>query len=70
MRKKGAIALLLGIAGFFYCSSRLAELPPLPEGLSLSEGLREVAGRWDIARYGCGGVGLLGLLMTLFPKGR
>lgn len=70
MRNFGAILLLLGIAGFFYASSRLGEAEPLPEGLSISEGLQHPAGRWDVARYGCAAVGGFGLLMALFPKGR
>ena len=70
MRNFGAILLLLGILGFFYTSSRLDEAEPLPEGLSISEGLKEPAGRWEMARYGCGVVAGFGLLMALFPKGR
>jgi hypothetical protein len=70
MRTFGAILLLLGVLGFFYASSRLGEVEPLPEGLSVSEGLRYPAGRWDLARYGCAAIGGFGLLMALFPKGR
>jgi hypothetical protein len=70
MRNFGAILLLLGILGFFYSSSRLGEAEPLPEGLSIAEGLREPAGRWDMARYGCAAVAGFGLLMAMFPKGR
>ena len=70
MRNFGAILLLLGILGFFYASSRLDEVEPLPEGLSVSEGLKEPAGRWEMARYGCGAAAGFGLLMAMFPKGR
>jgi hypothetical protein len=70
MRNWGGIFLLLGILGFFYASSRLGEVEPLPEGLSVSEGLKEPAGRWEMARYGCGAVAGIGLLMAMFPKGR
>jgi len=70
MRNFGATLLLLGIVGFFYASSKLDEAEALPEGLSISEGLRHPAGRWDLARYGGGAVAGFGLLMALFPKGR
>jgi len=70
MRNFGLVLLLLGILGFFYCSSRLDAVDPLPEGLSISEGLRLPAGRWDMARYGCAAAAGFGLLMAMFPKGR
>jgi hypothetical protein len=70
MRNFGLIVLILGILAFFYASSRLDEAEPLPEGLSVSEGLREPAGRWELARYACGGLAGFGLLMAMFPKGR
>ena len=70
MRNFGLIVLIFGIFGFFYASSRLDDVPPLPEGLSISESLKEPAGRWQMARYACAGVGGFGLLMALFPKGR
>ena len=70
MRNLGAILLVLGILGFFYTSSRLDEAAPLPEGLSVSEGLKEPAGRWEMARYGCAAAAGFGLLMAMLPKGR
>jgi hypothetical protein len=70
MRNFGAILLVLGILGFFYSSSRLDEAQPLPEGLSINEALKEPAGRWEMARYGCAAAAGFGLLMALFPKGR
>jgi hypothetical protein len=70
MRNLGATLLLLGILGFFYSSSRIGEVGPLPPGLSVSEGLKESAGRWEMARYGCIAAAALGLLMVMFPKGR
>ncbi|HUL78177.1 MAG TPA: hypothetical protein VL691_13010 [Vicinamibacteria bacterium] len=70
MRSFGAVLLLLGILGFFYASSRLDDVEPLPQGLSVGEGVRLPAGRWQIARYGCGAVAGLGLLLAMFPKGR
>jgi hypothetical protein len=70
VRNFGAVLLLLGILGFFYASSRLGEAEPLAQGLSVSEGLGEPAGRWEVARYACAAAAGLGLLMALFPKGR
>jgi len=70
MRNSGVILLILGILAFFYASSRLEEAEPLPEGLSVSEGLKEPAGRWQMMRYACAGVAGFGLLMAMFPKGR
>jgi hypothetical protein len=70
MRNLGAILMLAGILGFFYCSDRLSRVEPLPEGLSVSEGLERPAGRWEMARYGCAAAAGFGLLMAFFPKGR
>ena len=70
MRNFGSILMIVGIAGFFYCSSRLSEVAPLAPELSIDEGLKQPAGRWDMARYGCAGVAAFGLLMAMFPKGR
>jgi hypothetical protein len=70
MRNFGAILLVLGILGFFYISSRLDEVEPLPEGLTVVEGLKEPTGRWEMARYGCAAAAGIGLLMAMFPKGR
>jgi hypothetical protein len=70
MRNFGSILVILGIGGFFYCSSRLSDAQPLPPDLSISEGLEQPAGRWDMGRYGCAAVAGFGLLMAMFPKGR
>jgi hypothetical protein len=70
MRNFGAVLVLLGILGFLYATSRLDEAAPLPEGISVTEGLNQPAGRWEMARYGCAGVAGFGLLMAMFPKGR
>lgn len=70
MRNFGALVLLLGIGGFLYCSSRLSEMAPLPQGLSIDDSLSQPAGRWEVARYACGAAAGFGLLMALFPKGR
>jgi hypothetical protein len=70
MRNSGAILLVLGIGGFLYCSGRLEEVAPLPQGMSMSESLSQPAGRWELARYGSAAVAGFGLLMAMFPKGR
>ena len=70
MRNFGGIMLVLGVLGFFYCTGQRDEYPALPEGLSLSESLRQPAGKWDVGRYVCAGVAGFGLLMAFFPKGR
>ena len=70
MRNFGGILLVLGVLGFFYASSRLGEAEPVPAGTSISEGLQYPAGRWDVARYGCIGAAVVGLLIAMFPKGR
>lgn len=68
MRNLGGILLLLGSLGFFYASSQLEDLEPVPQGLSVSEGLRYPAGRWDVARYACAAAAAFGLLLALVPK--
>jgi hypothetical protein len=70
MRNAGLVLLILGILAFFYVSSRLDDVTPLPEGLSVSESLKQPAGRWQMLRYASAGVAGFGLLMALFPKGR
>jgi hypothetical protein len=70
MRNLGGILLLLGVLGFFYASSQLSDLEPVPQGLGIREGLAYPAGRWEMARYGCAAAAGFGLLMALFPKGR
>ncbi|HSD25941.1 MAG TPA: hypothetical protein VLL75_01500 [Vicinamibacteria bacterium] len=70
MRNFGGVLLILGILAFFYTSSRLEEAEPLSEGLSIVEGLKEPAGRWEMARYGSAAAAGFGLLLAMFPKGR
>jgi hypothetical protein len=70
MRNFGGILMILGILGFFYCVSQLSNYDPLPEGLSISDALKQPAGRWDVGRYVCAAAGGFGLLMALYPKGR
>jgi hypothetical protein len=70
MRNFGGIMLLVGVLGFFYCTGQRDNYPALPEGLSLSDSMRQPAGKWDVGRYVCAGVACFGLLMAFFPKGR
>jgi len=70
MRNIGGILLIFGILAFFYASSRLDDVEPLPAGLSIGESLKAPAGRWQMVRYACAGVAGFGLLMALFLKGR
>ena len=70
MRNLGGIALLLGIVGFLYSSSRLAEAPVRNEEASITESLRHSGGQWEVARYGAAALAGFGLLMLIFPKGR
>jgi hypothetical protein len=70
MRNLGAVLVVLGILGFLYSSSRLEESAPLPQGLTISESLKEPAGRWEVARYACAAAAGFGVLMAMFPKGR
>jgi hypothetical protein len=70
MRYFGLILLLSGVLGFFCTSSRLENLAPLPSDTTLSDTLRQPAGRWAVARWGCAGAAAVGLLLAMFPKGR
>ncbi len=70
MRNFGAILLLIGVLGFLYASTRLSDLEPAPAHSTLRESLEYPAGRWEMARYGAAGAAFIGLLLTLYPKGR
>jgi len=70
MRNFGGLLLLLGVLGFFYASSQLEKLDPVPAGTTVSEGLAYPSGRWEMIRYACAGAGFLGVLLAMFPKGR
>jgi hypothetical protein len=70
MRNFGGFLLVLGIVGFLYCSSKLSEAGSVPEGKSISESLEYEAGKWEVGRYACAGIGAFGFLMAMFPKGR
>ena len=70
MRNCGGILLLLGVLGFFYASTQLEQVEPLPPGVSVSEAMSRPAGRWETARDGSAGAAGIGLLLALFPTGR
>jgi hypothetical protein len=70
MRNWGVILLLGGIIAFFYCTSRLSSLAPVPEAVELGDYLRYEAGKWELGRYVSAGVAGIGFLLALFPKGR
>lgn len=70
MRTLGALLLLVGIVGFFYCSSQMSGLAPIPEGTSLGDYVRTDAGRFELGRYLSLVSGLIGGLLSMFPKGR
>ena len=70
MRNFGGILLLLGVLGFFYSSSQIERLEPVPAGKTVSESLEYPSGRWEMVRYACAGAGFIGVLLALFPKGR
>jgi hypothetical protein len=70
MRNLGLILLAGGFLAFFYCTTRLSGLEPVPDGVAVSEYLRYDAGVWELGRYAAAVAGLIGLLMSFFPKGR
>jgi hypothetical protein len=70
MRNFGFVVMVLGIAGFFYCSAKLSEAGTVPQGESIGTTVQTSAGRWEIGRYACAGAGAFGFLMMMFPKGR
>ncbi len=70
MRTLGGLLLLGGIGGFLYCSSRLSGVDPVVAGASLGDYLHTDAGRLELGRYASLVAGLIGLLLSLFPKGR
>lgn len=70
MRGFGAVLLLAGALGFLTASQKTSEYGPPAAEQSVSESLREPAGRWELARYGCATAAALGLILALFPKGR
>jgi hypothetical protein len=70
MRTLGGLLLLVGIVGFFYCSAHMSEVDLIPEGTSLSHYLEYDAGKYELGRYLSLISGMIGIIMSLFPKGR
>jgi hypothetical protein len=70
MRNFGGILMVVGVAGFLYCSSQLSTLEPVPEGLTAVESLDHPAGRYEIGRWASACAAGFGFLMAMFPKGR
>jgi hypothetical protein len=70
MRNFGFVLLLVGVVGFFYCSSRASELAPLRAGLSVSESLETERGQWDAWRYAAAAAAFTGFVLAMVPQGR
>lgn len=70
MRTLGGLLLLIGAVGFFYCSSQLSDLPPVPDGTALGDYIRYESGKFELGRYVGMCTAFVGLLLALFPKGR
>jgi hypothetical protein len=70
MRNFGWVLLLVGVAAFFYCGSRAAELEPLRPGLSVSESMETDRGKWDAGRYAGAAAAFTGLVLTMLTRGR
>ena len=70
MRNLGLLLLALGVLGFLYCSSQLANLAPVPPGVELGDYLDYEAGKLELARYAAAMFGFIGLLLAFFPQGR
>jgi hypothetical protein len=70
MRTLGGILLLGGLLGFFYCTSQLEGVEPLPEGMDVMESVRHPTGRYEVGRWAALCVAGIGVLLALYPKGR
>jgi hypothetical protein len=70
MRTLGALLLLVGIVGFFYCSSHMSGLEAIPEGTSLGDYVKYDAGKFELGRYASLVAALIGVILSMFPKGR
>jgi hypothetical protein len=70
MRNLGLILLLGGILGFFYCTSQMSTLAPLPGDAGVGDYLRNQVGRLELARYVAAGAAVIGAILALFPRGR
>ena len=70
MRNLGLIFLFGGILVFFYCTTQLSGLDPVPAQATLGQYFDYPAGRFEIGRYAAVCVAGIGLLLALFPRGR
>jgi len=70
MRNLGGILLLVGVLGFFYCSSQLSRAEPVPPEKSISQSLQYPAGRFELGRYAAAMAAAVGVILAMFPKGR
>ena len=70
MRTFGLLLLVVGIVGFFYCSTHLDKLEPVPEGLSITQSLKYPAGKMEVGRFAAVAAGGIGVLFLMFPQGR
>lgn len=70
MRKFGLVLLCGGALLFFFCSTQMSDLPPVPDGTSLGDYFQYEAGKYDLGRYAAAMIGLIGAVLTLFPQGR
>ena len=70
MRTLGLVMLALGVLGFLYCSSQLSGLPPIPEGVELSDYMQYESGKLELGRYVAAMAGFIGALLAFFPQGR
>jgi len=70
MRRLGFVVFAIGAGAYFYCSTQLAAVEPVPPGLSIEESVRYPAGQYQIGEYAGAMLGGLGLLLLVFPQGR
>jgi len=70
MRSFGMALIVIGIAGFIYCSHEMDGLEPVPEGTSISRSMDYKVGRMEVGRYAAAAGAALGVLLLLIPQGR
>ncbi len=70
MRRFGLALFLVGACGYYVCGQQRAAAEPVPAGLTVEEGLRYAAGRFEIGQYVMAMAAGAGLLLALFPQGR
>ena len=70
MRLSGLVLLVGGVLLFFYCSTQMSGLAPVPSDVPLGDYIEYEAGKWELYRYGAALLALIGALISLFPKGR